>query len=142
LQRRLPLFVLGTLVAALLSSELQPAQWFHWPRRQTTNWWLWLIAYPLLSVWPQELIYRTFLFHRYKRIMPSKLVRGVASTVLFGYAHIVYANGIAMALALIGGALFSYTYVRTRSTLTCVVEHSLWGLTLFTLGLGDYLSSR
>jgi membrane protease YdiL (CAAX protease family) len=74
--------------------------------------------------------------------MPRKNIRVLCSAFLFAFAHIVYDNWIAVILAFVGGLLFAFTYAKTRSTLTCVVEHSVWGILLFTLGLGDVLSSR
>ncbi len=136
LTRRLPVFVIGLLLCALVYSQFAQARWFYLPRQQTSTWLAVLVTYPILSVWPQELIYRTFLFHRYKKIMPRKKIRVLFSALLFAFAHIVYDNGIAVALSFIGGLLFAYTYAKTRSTLTCVVEHSVWGILLFTLGLG------
>ncbi len=141
LRRRLPVFVLGGLLGLLIYSLLGDGRWFALPTESPQSWLLLLLCYPLLSAWPQELIFRTFFFHRYKKIIPRKKHRMLLSALLFGYAHLVYANLMAVLLALLGGFLFAYTYAKTRSTLACVVEHSIWGLWLFTLGLGQYLDS-
>ena len=141
LRRRLPVFVLGGLLGLLIYSLLGDGRWFVLPTESPQSWLLLLLCYPLLSAWPQELIFRTFFFHRYKKIIPRKKHRMLLSALLFGYAHLVYANLMAVLLALLGGFLFAYTYAKTRSTLACVVEHSIWGLWLFTLGLGQYLDS-
>lgn len=139
LARRLPVFVIGALLCVLAYSLHSNVRWFALPRESLQAWLLLLVLYPLLSVWPQELIFRTFFFHRYKKLIPRKKHRLVLSALLFGFAHIIYANAMAIGLALIGGFLFAYTYAKTRSTLACVAEHSLWGLWLFTLGLGHYI---
>ena len=141
LRRRLPVFVLGALLCLLLYSLLGDGPWFAMPSESPKNWLLLLVLYPLLSAWPQELIFRTFFFHRYKKIIPRKKHRMLLSAALFGFAHVVYGNWVAILLALLGGLLFAYTYAKTRSTLACVVEHSIWGIWLFTLGLGHYLDS-
>ncbi len=73
--------------------------------------------------------------------MPKKTVRIIVSATVFALAHIVYANWVALLLAFIGGLLFSFTYAQSRSTFVCVIEHSLWGLWMFTLGIGQYLDS-
>jgi len=73
--------------------------------------------------------------------MPKKSVRIILSATVFALAHIVYANLIAVCLAFLGGLLFSYTYAQSRSTFVCVIEHSLWGIWMFTLGIGSYLDS-
>lgn len=141
LRRRLPVFVLGGLACVLLYSLLDQPRWFAIFQDGSSRWLALLLVYPLLSAWPQELIYRTFLFHRYKKIIPRKKHRAVLSAIVFAYAHLMYANPVAVGMALVGGALFAYTYAKTRSTLACVIEHSLWGLWLFSLGLGHYLDS-
>ena len=63
----------------------------------------------------------------------------IASGLLFAFSHVVFRNWPAMALTLIGGVLFATTYRRTRSLLVCLVEHALYGLLIFTVGLGRYL---
>jgi uncharacterized protein len=141
LKRRLPIFIIGALLCALVYALAGGNRWFQLPVEATSTWLVLLVVYPLLSAWPQELIFRTFLFHRYKTIIPRKKHRMWLSTLAFAFAHIIYANPAAIVLALIGGLLFSYTYAKTRSTLACVVEHSLWGIWLFSLGLGQYLDS-
>lgn len=98
-----------------------------------------LLTYPLFSVLPQELIFRTYFFHRYKRIIPAKTARILLSAFVFALAHAIYGNLWAILLAFLGGLIFAYTYAITRSTLAVVLEHSVWGLWLFAVGLGDYL---
>lgn len=119
----------------------KPITWFELPISATKEWLMLLLLYPLLSVLPQELIFRTYFFHRFKLILPNKNTRIFFSALLFGFAHIVYTSWIAVLLATIGGLLFAYTYAYTRSTLAIVVEHSLWGLWLFSMGLGQYLDA-
>ncbi|MEU4707697.1 hypothetical protein AB0G00_14815 [Nocardia salmonicida] len=36
------------------------------------------------------------------------------------------------------GVLFATRYQRTRSLLTTSVEHALYGILMFTIGLGDF----
>jgi len=134
-------FFLGALFSGVLYAIINQGNWFELPRNSFIDWLTLLLMYPLLSVLPQELIFRTYFFHRYKRIMPNKTVRIMVSACVFALAHIVYANLTAVILAFIGGLLFSYTYAQSRSTFVCVIEHSLWGLWMFTLGVGRYLDS-
>ncbi len=96
------------------------------------------ILYPLLSVLPQEFIYRTFFFQRYQAIFPSPYAMMTASTVLFAYLHIIYRNPIAILMTLGGGYLFSHTYYKTRSLALVSLEHYLYGLWIFVVGLGSY----
>ncbi|MBU76142.1 MAG: CPBP family intramembrane metalloprotease [Pseudoalteromonadaceae bacterium] len=140
-RRLFSFFFLGALFSGMFYGIMNQENWFSLPRNSFNDWLMLLLLYPILSVMPQELIFRTYFFHRYKRIMPSKTVRIIVSASVFALAHIVYANVLAVLLAFLGGLLFSYTYAQSRSTFVCVIEHSLWGLWMFTLGLGDVLDA-
>ena len=140
-RRLFSFFFLGALFSGMFYGIMNQENWFSLPRNSFNDWLMLLLLYPILSVMPQELIFRTYFFHRYKRIMPSKTVRIIVSASVFALAHIVYANVLAVLLAFLGGLLFSYTYAQSRSTSVCVIEHSLWGLWMFTLGLGDVLDA-
>ena len=117
---------------------LQPDIFMHWPIHNTQLWVMTLLVYPIISVVPQEIIFRTYFFHRYKRILPSLQVRWLFSSVAFGMVHLVYGNWVAVVLSGLGGVLFGYRYMQTRST-HVVVEHAIWGSFIFTVGLGSYL---
>lgn len=140
-RRLFSFFFLGALFSGMFYGIMNQENWFSLPRNSFNDWLMLLLLYPILSVMPQELIFRTYFFHRYKRIMPSKTVRIIVSASVFALAHIVYANVLAVLLAFLGGLLFSYTYAQSRSTFVCVIEHSLWGLWMFTLGLGEVLDA-
>jgi membrane protease YdiL (CAAX protease family) len=101
--------------------------------------WLWvglMLAYPVLSVYPQGLVYRAFIFHRYRPIFRNRWARIVASAVAFSMVHVIFENWIAPAVTLAGGFLFAWTYARTRSALVASVQHALFGCYSFTIGLG------
>ncbi|MFW8591122.1 CPBP family intramembrane glutamic endopeptidase [Glaciecola sp. 2405UD65-10] len=120
---------------------LDPEQLFYLPKFELETWLLLLIVYPLFSALPQELIFRTFLFHRYKHIIPRKKHRVLLSSVAFGFAHLFYANWVAVILSMAAGYVFSKTYAQSRSTILVALEHSFWGAWVFTLGLGSYFTS-
>lgn len=126
----------GLTVAVVVVS---PELFLSFPREQTTAWLILLVSYPILSVYPQEIIFRAFLFHRYRALFPSQRARIGASGVAFSLAHLVFANWVAPLITLAGGLLFARTYSRSGSLLQASLEHGLWGLFVFTLGLGWYL---
>ncbi len=140
LQASLKLFVPWALATGAVVYWWLPELFLQWPTEQTSLWLLTLLLYPLVSVIPQEIIYRTFFFHRYKSILPSHTQRLGVSTLLFGFAHAIYGNWLAVVLSGVGGAIFGVRYLQSRSTAVVVIEHSLWGCFLFTIGLGSYLS--
>lgn len=101
-------------------------------------WLLVMVVYPLLSVYPQEFIYRAFFFQRYKEILGEGMGIVLASGVAFSWAHVVFHNWQAPLLTLGGGWIFAWTYRRSGSLLCACLEHALWGNAIFTLGLGQY----
>lgn len=112
--------------------------WFILPRERPWLYAALMVGYPLVSVYPQEIIYRGFFFHRYAPAFRSQNLAVVANAVAFGWAHIIFHNPVAVVLTLAGGVFFATTYLRTRSLLAAAAEHSLYGCLLFTLGLGWY----
>lgn len=139
LKTTLKLFIPWACILAALIYLIKPEIFLQWPLQEPELWVATLLIYPIVSVIPQEIIFRTFFFHRYKRILPSKVWRWGISTFVFGLVHMVYGNWIAMVLSWFGGGLFGYRYIQTRSTPVVVVEHAIWGSFIFTVGLGSYL---
>jgi len=117
---------------------LEPRLLFDLPRNSPWRWLLVMVLYPVLSVVPQELVFRTFFFHRYGRLFGGPWVVTAASAVAFSWAHVVLLNGVAVGLTLLGGWLFARTYLRTRSLVATAVEHAVYGCLLFTVGLGRW----
>jgi len=134
-------FLLAALAITVASWWLTPQWLFNLPLEQTLMWLGLLVLYPLLSAWPQEIIFRTYLFHRYKKIFKSKSLRAWLSAGAFSLAHLMFANWIAVLGSFIAGLVFAFTYMHSRSTLLVAVEHSLWGCWLFTAGLGVHFDS-
>ena len=131
-------FIVGAIGIVVFTWLWTPERLFELPRRNVLLWAMIMVFYPLLSVYPQEILYRTFFFHRYSDLFPRPRVRIAASAAAFGYMHIVFENWIAVVLTLLGGLLFAKTYESTRSTLAVSFEHALYGCLIFTIGLGWY----
>jgi membrane protease YdiL (CAAX protease family) len=115
-----------------------PRDLFDLPRR---NPWLWLavmVLYPALSVYPQELVFRSFLFHRYAPVFGTGHGIVAASAAAFGYVHIIFGNWFSVLASTAGGWIFATRYRRTQSLFTASVEHSVYGMLIFTVGLGRY----
>lgn len=133
------LFLLVGGALAALVAELMPRQFLSMPRNRPETWQKILLLYPLLSVVAQELVYRTFFFHRYGPLFNGH--RGLAivtNGALFGFGHVLFGNWIAVAGTALTGMLFAYRYEATRSFWAVWVEHTLWGWLVFTIGLGRY----
>lgn len=97
--------------------------------------------YPILSVIPQEIIFRRFFTYRYKYYMNMKNFI-LLNSFIFGYIHIIYTNYVALLFSAIAGYLFMQTYLKTRSLSLVVLEHSLYGNLIFTIGLGEFFYNR
>jgi membrane protease YdiL (CAAX protease family) len=137
--RRIALwFMLGAAGLATSVILFDPGSLFSLIRSRPQLWALIMIGYPILSVYPQEMIFRAFLFHRYSAVFRTRWATVAASAIAFGYAHIVLGNVVAIGLSLAGGLIFAYTYDRTKSTLLCAMEHGLYGCFIFTIGLGSH----
>lgn len=112
---------------------------FDLPRHNPALWILIVIAYPVVSVYPQELLFRAFLLHRYARLFRNNdRVAAAAGAVSFGLAHLLFGNPVAVIVTLAGGWLFARRYQQTRSLFTVCVEHAAYGLLIFTVGLGRF----
>lgn len=98
-----------------------------------------IFIYTILSVYPQEIIFRTFFFKRYARFFRDKRLLVFVNAILFSLAHLFYGNNFVLLITFLGGLLFAWTYVETKSTLMVSIEHSIYGCWLFTVGMGEML---
>jgi len=99
------------------------------------------IIYPLFSVIPQELAYRSFFHHRYGHLFSSKWALIIVSGFFFGFGHIIYQNPLVVFLTFVSGVIFAYRYHQSKSLLLTVIEHTFYGMWLFISGLGIYFMS-
>ena len=98
--------------------------------------WKIMIFYPFFSALPQEFIFCKFFFARYKSFFGEKTLMVAMSSLAFCLAHILFINWVAPVLGLVGGIIFAGTYKKTKSLLMVSIEHSLYGDTLFFIGIG------
>jgi membrane protease YdiL (CAAX protease family) len=117
---------------------LEPGALFSLVRKHPGLWLLLMAGYPLLSVIPQELIYRAFFFRRYRGLFGEGSGLVLAGAALFGLGHVLFHNWPSVLLSFLGGCLFGITYQRTSSLLVASVEHALYGCAVFTLGYGAF----
>lgn len=140
-RRTLAWFVPGAVLVGTAFAVLRPDLLWLLPQSQTGVWLMIMITYPVFSVYPQEIVFRAFFFHRYHPLFPTIRTKVLASGVAFGLAHIVFANWTAPLMTTVMGVLFGVTYARTGSTLQASLEHGIWGWFAFTVGLGWYVFS-
>lgn len=134
------IFVVIALVTTAYVWYVAPDALFFVPLNKPGLYVMILGIYTFLSVWPQEVLYRTFFINRYEDLFPNKLTLIMVNAVLFSLAHLFFRNTLVMVLTLLGGFLFAMTYVKFRSTTLVSVEHALYGNWLFTVGMGQMLA--
>jgi membrane protease YdiL (CAAX protease family) len=132
-------FAVGGGIVATYVAQYHPALFLEFPRNRPETYTRIMLLYPLMSVLVQELVYRTFFFHRYGVLFwnwwwAAILLNGV----LFGLGHIVIGTPLAVYGTMATGALFAWRYAMTRSFWAVFIEHTLWGALVFTVGLGRY----
>lgn len=135
----LTLFALAGGAAAAWVWLARPADFLSLPRSDPWGWVAVMLLYPPLSAWPQELIFRTFFFHRYGMLFRGNRLTAIAvNGALFGFAHIIFESAISIMLSGALGVVLAYRYCHSRSLWTAWFEHVLYGLLVFTIGLGGY----
>lgn len=142
-RREIPRILLRFVIAAaVLTAALRayrPEWLFYFPRRYTGPWAMVMVLYPLVSVFPQGLLYRRLFERRYAPLFSSPRASWLIGALVFGFAHIVFGNLWAVAFPFLGGLVFLRTYRRTGSLALSGLEHGLYGDLLFTVGWGVYL---
>jgi membrane protease YdiL (CAAX protease family) len=136
-QAALP-FLLAAPVLTVAVVLFEPERLFQFVRERPLIWAIVMVLYPILSVYPQGVVYRAFIFHRYRELFPQRAALIGASAIAFALVHLVFRNPIAPPLSLLGGVLFAWTYDRTRSSLVAAIQHALFGCYIFTVGWGWY----
>jgi len=108
-------------------------------RNKPMLWVVILFLYSLFSVYPQELIYRTFFFQRYETLFRSEVLFILINAAFFSLAQLFFRNALVMLLTFLGGILFALTFKKTKSTVLVSLEHAIYGCWLFTVGMGEML---
>ena len=115
-----------------------PGKFLNLPRGNPLIWLAICTFYPVFSAYPQEIIYRTYIFRRYRGLFRGKWLLISASGISFSFVHILYYHPISMILTLIAGIYLASTYSRTRSVLYSAILHAVLGVIVFTVGMGEY----
>ncbi len=131
--------ILIALSSGLYVCYLDKASLFKPVLTQPKVWIQFVLIYSFLSVVPQEFIYRSFYFRRYQPLFKHQFIFLMLNIIVFSLAHILFKSGFILGITLIGGALFTYTYQKTKSILWVSIEHAIYGSWLFTIGMGKML---
>lgn len=111
---------------------------FNLPKRNVAIWLGMFLFYPVFSAYGQEIIFRKFLFMRYRILFQKSWMMILASGISFSFAHIVFFNLISVVLTFIAGVYFAAVYYKTKSVLFVGILHGILGFMVFTVGLGQH----
>lgn len=131
-------FLLAGLMLGGCTAVFEPHRLLGLPLERTQLWLIVMVLYPILSVFPQEVIFRAFFHARYSPLFHTQRMMLSASAMAFGFAHVLFQNWVAILLCTAGGLIFGMTYERTRSLALVWIEHAIYGCFIFTIGLGYY----
>ncbi len=139
-----PLIRAGVALVCLLGFVLlfEPQNLLNLPQEHFEIWLAFVVFYPALSVLPQELIYRVYVFEAHKELLSPPLLALIASAMAFAWLHIVFAGWFAVASTFAAGVALAWNYFQNRNSpgaiWPLVLEHSLYGQIVFTIGLYQY----
>lgn len=108
-----PVLLRFAVVAPLMlvfMAALHADRLFSFPLERPGRWILVMLLYPMLSVVPQEMIYKTWFFRRYGLLFGDRGGMLFVSALAFGYMHILLGNWAAMAMTGLAGFLMSQTF--------------------------------
>ena len=132
-------FLFIAIVTSLYVWLTDKSQLFVVVKNKPLLWVVILFVYSLLSVYPQEVLYRTFFFQRYQLLFKNKNLFLFINAIIFSLGHLFFKNALVIVLNFLGGLLFAFTYNKSKSTLLVSVEHAIYGCWLFTVGMGTML---
>ncbi|HVP64581.1 MAG TPA: CPBP family intramembrane glutamic endopeptidase [candidate division Zixibacteria bacterium] len=139
-QSQLPGILAGFAIAAIAVTAFVywqfPDQLFGFVKSHPVFWMIVMVAYPVLSVYPQAIIYRAFVFERYRSLFPGTCLMIVVSAAVFSFSHIIFRSPWSVVLTFAAGLLFAWRFSATNSLLVSAIEHALYGCYMFTVGLG------
>jgi uncharacterized protein len=130
------LFTALFLIAFVFFSDRENL--FRLPRENTRIWLLLCLFYPLFSAYLQEIIFRTFLFERYASLFKKSWLLIFTSGFTFSFVHIVYYSPVSVISTFVAGIYLAWVYAKTGSVLFTTILHSIFGILVFTTGLGQH----
>ena len=130
--------IIVTILILIFSYFFDKEKFLNLPLSHFFLWLFILVLYPILSAFPQEIIYRKFFFERYDKLFKNKKILIIINAFLFSFAHIIYLNPIVIIFTFIGGLLMAISYSQHKSLFKVSVEHGIYGNIVFSSGLCNY----
>lgn len=83
-------------------------------------------------------MFRTLFLRRYGVLFPAPWMAVAATGLLFGLAHLMFWNWVAVAMTVVGGVVFAHGYLGRGGFAMAVVLPAVCGGIIFTSGLGTF----
>lgn len=131
-------FSVMIIITSIYMAWREPENLFSIVRERPQLMLLILVFYPLVSVIPQEFIYRSFFFYRYESLFKRKWPMLLLNAALFSWAHIMFHNPIAIFGTFVVGGMYAWLYSKHHSMTAIAIEHALYGVWIFFIGMGGY----
>ncbi len=97
-----------------------------------------LIAFPLTTALPIELVHRALFFRRFGHLFPNEPVALAVGALSTGLAYMMLTGGLAGAgFGVVTGLILGRIYFRTGQFALCVVVHWIAAISFFVLGPGS-----
>ena len=132
-------FLIIVLLTFLITFIFYKEALFNAVKSNLPRYFIILGVYVFFSVIPQEFIYRKFYFQRYQNLFKNDTQLIIINTLVFCLGHLFFKNLLVLLITLVGGLVFSLSYKKFQSFKWICLEHSLYGLWLYTVGLGGLL---
>lgn len=140
LRKSIPRIIIISILLVWFTFWIFPDLFFKYPFEDFEDYVITLFLYPVVSVIPQELVYRVYFFHRYKKIVPEKYLLMLSNAIIFGLTHWIYGNWVAPIATFLVSWIFIFTYLKSKSLLNVSLEHYIYGFIMFTVGFGYFFS--
>ncbi|MDX1285091.1 MAG: CPBP family intramembrane glutamic endopeptidase, partial [Draconibacterium sp.] len=116
----------------------EPENLFNLPKGNPVIWIAMLFFYPIFSAYGQEVVYRKFIFMRYRPLFNKKCTMILASGISFSFVHIVFFSVLSLVLTFFAGIYLALVYDKTKSVMFTAILHGIMGFLIFTIGLGQH----
>tara|TARA_R110002096_G_scaffold119038_5_gene257775 strand:- start:3520 stop:4134 length:615 start_codon:yes stop_codon:yes gene_type:complete len=127
--------IVTLVIASVLCWWLLPDRLFFLARERWYLLPILAVAYPIILVLPQELIFRPLFFKRYGGLFGNETQAIWVNAILFSFAHLMYFHWVVFAMTFVGSFIFARGYLR-GSFPQAMLDHSIAGLMVFVSGLG------
>lgn len=139
-RRSVPRIIIISILLVWFTWWIFPDLFFQYPIGDFDKYLLTFFLYPVVSVLPQEIIYRMYFFQRYKSIVPEKYLLMLSNAVIFGLTHLIYDNLVAPIATFLVSWIFIFNYLKSQSLLNVSLEHYIYGMVMFTVGFGHFFA--